>query len=376
MSGTSKDGVDAALVRINGSGIETDIELLHFICSPYKSDIRNRLENLSAELSLEEVSGLNFIIGNLFAKAALLVIEEAGLKTTDVDLIASHGQTIFHNPPSYNNSVPSTLQIGEIDVIAEKTGLTTVGDFRTRDIAAGGEGAPLVPYVDYILLREKGETVIAQNVGGIGNATVITENIDGVIAFDTGPGNALMDWVVNLATDGTERFDKDGARASSGMYDKQLLKKLLSDPYLQKQPPKSAGEELFGKERAQKLFFLVDRGGTGITLNDLLATLVEFTVESIALSYEKFIFPMFPEISEVIFSGGGCDNPFLMKRLEDRLHTLKCVKSDKYGLPTDAKEAIAFAILANELVSGNKSSLPRVTGASHRVPLGKIAFGR
>ncbi len=373
MSGTSKDGVDAALVKIHGSGPGTRVELMQFACTPYESSIRDRLDNLIPHCSAAGISELNFLIGEAFAEAALRVIGEAGLNAGRVDLIGSHGQTVYHNPPSAKDGVPSTLQIGEIDVIAERTGITTVGDFRTRDMSAGGEGAPLVPYADYLLFMKEGEVRLAQNIGGIANVTVIPEHIDEVIAFDTGPGNSLMDKVVNIAGGGGERFDRDGQIASGGRVDDQLLGELLSQPYYSQKPPKSTGEELFGKETAEELYGLVEEGK--ISLSDLMATLLKLTVESIALSYEKFIFPRW-EIREIIFSGGGCRNPVLMEGLKNRFPSLKCSTTDEYGIPAEAKEAVAFAILANESISGNPSNLPSVTGASRRVPLGKLAPGR
>jgi len=231
MSGTSKDGIDAALVKLQGKGLNTDIGLVKFICVEYEAEVRSRLDNLSKVCSLKAISELNFVIGNEFAKAALDVISQAGLSPTDIDLIGSHGQTVFHNPPSYKDGTPSTLQIGEIDVIAEETGITTVGDFRTRDIAASGEAAPLVPYLDYLLFRKPGKVSIAQNIGGIANATVVTEELDDVIAFDTGPGNMLMDGVIQLATGGKQKYDRDGRLALAGEVNKELLDKLLSDPH-------------------------------------------------------------------------------------------------------------------------------------------------
>jgi len=373
MSGTSKDGIDAALVKLQGSGLDTKIELIKFICVEYGADVRSRLDNLAKECTLKEISELNFIIGDEFAKAALDVIKEAGVNPSDVDLIGSHGQTVFHNPPSYKDGTPSTLQIGEIDVIAEKTGITTVGDFRTRDIAAGGEAAPLVPYLDYLLFRKPGKVSIAQNIGGIANATVVTEDMDDVEAFDTGPGNMLMDGIIRLATDGRQQYDRNGQLASAGKVNKELLDKLLSDPYYSEPPPKSTGEELFGKEMAGELYSLVDC--KMLSLEDMMATLLTLTVESIVSSYQDYIFPN-RRISEVIFSGGGCNNPLLMERIKSRLPSLKCMTSDDYGIPVNAKEAVAFAVLANELISGNTTNLPRVTGAQRKVPLGKIALGR
>jgi anhydro-N-acetylmuramic acid kinase len=373
MSGTSKDGIDAALVRLLGNGLNTDIELVKFICVEYGVDVRSRLDNLANECTLKEISELNFLIGDEFAKAALDVISQAGLSPPDVDLIGSHGQTVFHNPPSYKDGTPSTLQIGEIDVIAEKTGITTVGDFRTRDIAAGGEAAPLVPYLDYLLFSEPGKVSIAQNIGGIANATVVTENIDDVVAFDTGPGNMLMDGIVSIATGGKEKYDRDGQLASAGKVNIELLNKLLADPYYSHPPPKSTGEELFGQEMTLTLYSYVDN--EMLSLEDMMATLLMLTVESIVSSYKNFIFPN-RDMSEIIFSGGGCKNPVLMDRIQTELQPLKCVTSNEYGIPVDAKEAIAFAVLANELISGNTNNLPGVTGARRKVPLGKIALGR
>jgi anhydro-N-acetylmuramic acid kinase len=373
ISGTSRDGVDAALVKVSGSGSGTRIELLNFVCVPYSEEIRRGLEDLTSLSSPCDISGLNFLIGEAFAGAALSVISNAGMGMEHVDLIGSHGQTVYHNPSSYHHGVPSTLQLGELDVIAERTGITTVGDFRTRDVAAGGEGAPLVPYADYLLFNKPGEVLIAQNIGGIANATVITESMDDVIAFDTGPGNMLMDRVISIATGGEKAFDQEGECASKGIVNKKLLNELLSHPYYSQLPPKSTGEEFFGKDRAEALYSLVLKGK--ISLNHLMATLLELTVTSISFSYEKFIFPRW-KISEIIFSGGGCRNTQLMVRLKDVFKNIKCSTSNDYGVLSDAKEAVAFAILANELVSGNPGNLIRVTGASHRVPMGKIVLGR
>ncbi|MEW6145694.1 MAG: anhydro-N-acetylmuramic acid kinase [Thermodesulfobacteriota bacterium] len=373
MSGTSRDGIDAALVNITGSGGDTKVDLIKFICVPYREDIRRGLESLTPRCSPADISSLDFLIGAAFADAALKVIDESGMEKDRVDLIGSHGQTVSHNPPSGREGVPSTLQLGELDVIAESTGITTVGDFRTRDIAAGGEGAPLVPYADYLLFNKPGRVRIAQNIGGIANATVIPGSLEEVTAFDTGPGNMLMDRVMSISTGGKKQFDEDGEYASRGKADEKLLKELLSDPYFLKPPPKSTGEELFGKERAEALVSRVNKGQ--IPLTGLMATLLELTVGSIALSYVRFIFPHH-KISEIIFSGGGCRNPVLMDRLRSEFNDIKCSTSDEYGIPSDAKEAVAFAILANELISGNPGNLTGVTGASHRVPLGKIALGR
>lgn len=373
MSGTSKDGIDAAVVSLNGNGLNTKIELVEFLCFEYAADVRSRLDKLTQGCTIKEISDLNFLIGDEFAKAALGVIGQAGISASDVDLIGSHGQTVYHNPPSYKDGTPSTLQIGEIDLIAEKTGITTVGDFRTRDIAAGGEAAPLVPYLDYLLFRRPGKVSIAQNIGGIANATVVTEDIDELIAFDTGPGNMLMDKIVQLATKGKEKYDMGGKLAAEGKVSQELLNRLLADPYYSHPPPKSTGEELFGQEMVETLYTYIEN--EMLSLEDMVATLLSLTAESIVASYKNFILPKY-DVEEVIFSGGGCDNPILMDKLRSRIEPMKFATSNDYGIPTDAKEAVAFSVLANELISGNTNNLPAVTGAQTKVPMGKISLGR
>lgn len=372
ISGTSMDGIDAALVKINGSGLDSKVELIDFITVPYEENVRNELECIE-EVTLARLSDLNFIIGEAFAEATIKVVEKAGLKIDEVDLIGSHGQTVFHNPPSNSSRFSSTLQIGELDVIAERTGITTVGDFRTRDIACSGEGAPLVPYVDYLLFHDSEKVRIAQNIGGIANCTLVTKKFDDVVAFDTGPGNVLIDSIVKLATSGKEKFDKDGKLAFEGEVDKRLLHNLLSISYFKVTPPKSTGREIFGREMTEKLFGLVQ--SKTISLSDLLSTLVQFTVDTIVNSYEDFIFTDW-DVSEVILSGGGAYNPVIFEGLKHRLNGKKLTVSDDYGFPADSKEAVAFAVFSNETVFGNNTNLPKVTGATSSSPLGKIVIGK
>jgi anhydro-N-acetylmuramic acid kinase len=308
MSGTSRDGIDAALVKILGSGGDTRIELIKFICVPYEDGIREGLEALTPQCSVAEISKLNFLIGDAFANAALRVIDESGTDRKLVDLIGSHGQTVYHNPPSRNDGIPSTLQLGELDVIAEATGVTTVGDFRTRDIAAGGEGAPLLPYADYYCSEAR--RVRIQNMGGIANATVITESLEDVTAFDTGLGKYAhgQGRRASLQVDGSNSIKT--ANASRG----KAMKNSLTSSWptlISRNLPKSTGEELFGKERAETRHPCKRE----ISLDDLMATLIELTVKSISFSYERFIFPI-PNW-RIIFSGGGCRNPVLMDRLRN-----------------------------------------------------------
>ncbi|MEM4658136.1 MAG: anhydro-N-acetylmuramic acid kinase [Candidatus Methanosuratincola sp.] len=373
MSGTSMDGIDAALVRTLGSGTETRVELLEFATIPYDASVKDGLESLTSGGSTAELSRMNFAVGSAFAEAALFVIRKAGLKPTRIDLIASHGQTVYHSPPSSGCRLPSTLQIGELDVIAKTTGIITVGDFRPSDMAVGGEGAPIVPIVDYILYRKPQTVRLAQNIGGMANVTVVTEHIGDVIAFDTGPGNILMDLCVKIHTGGRESLDREARYASSGSIAGWLLSELVSHPYLSKSPPKTTGRELFGVEMAKGLY---ERSRSrGLSFQDLIRTLLEFTVESIVSSYERFVFPRYVGVDEVIVSGGGVSNPLLFERLRERLSPLRVATSDSYGIPHYAKEAVAMAVLGNELVSGGRTNLPSATGAKRCVPMGKITLG-
>lgn len=372
MSGTSMDGIDTALVRINGNGFDTRIELVEFASYPYESRIRFALQEIN-NLSATKLSDLNFVVGEAFSDATISIIEKAGITPDDVDLVGSHGQTVYHNPPSVDSEFSSTLQIGEADVIAEKTGITTIADFRTRDMALGGEGAPLVPYVDYLLFRETGRVRIALNIGGIANSTLVTSNLDDVFAYDSGPGNMLIDDVVRIHTHGKENFDDNGKLASGGEVDYKILYHLLNNDYYKVQPPKTTGRERYGREEAEKLYKLVEN--KSINLNVLISTLVQFTVDTIYNSYEDFIFSKW-KIDEVILSGGGAFNSVMVEKLAEKLKPIPLSISDKYSVPPDSKEAIAFAILANETIFTNYANLPKVTGARSGAPLGKISIGK
>lgn len=372
ISGTSMDGIDAALVRIRGSGEDTEVRVEDFICREY-SDAAKEFLLSSRSLRAGSVSDLNFLLGQEFAAAVFDLLRKAALKTTDVDLVGTHGQTVFHNPPSLGQEVSSTLQLGEADVICEATGITTVGDFRTRDMAAGGEGAPLIPYFDYLLFSGAGKSVIAQNIGGISNCTLVTEKPGELLAFDTGPGNSLIDSVARIASGGERNFDEDGTMARKGSVREDFLQSLMKNPYLDIEPPKSTGRELFGEEMAGRLFSLAEK--KGMPLPDLLRTLVEFTVCSIVSAYERFIYPN-ADVGEVVLSGGGARNPVMVSRLREKLAPIPLSLSDEHGIPSDAKEAVGFAVLANETVCANRTSVPRVTGARDATILGKISIGK
>jgi anhydro-N-acetylmuramic acid kinase len=373
MSGTSADGVDAALVEIEGSGLETKLQLLCFHFSPFPKDIRQQISELFSPKSgsVDKICQFNFLLGELFANAALEVIHKSGLSLSSIHLIASHGQTIYHIPPSMKSGIPSTLQIGEPAVIAHKTGIPVIADFRVADVTVGGEGAPLVPYADFLLFRDERKAIATQNIGGISNVTVIPANakIDDVLAFDTGPGNMLIDEAVRLLTEGKYNYDPGGTIAAKGRTNMILLDELMEHPFIYAAPPKSTGRETFGLHYALEV--IQKARSQNMEDAEILATLTEFTAKSIYENYVQFVFPHY-NLSEVILSGGGIHNRTLMKFLKQYFGHIPLVKSDDYGIPSDAKEAIAFAILANETLANHPGNIPKVTGAQRPVILGKI----
>lgn len=367
MSGTSADGVDAALVEIEGASTRMRLRVISFNTYSYPAGIAAEVRSLQ-DGSTRHVCEMNFRLGELFAEAALNIIKEAGLKPADVHLIGSHGQTIYHLPDA-PPPARSTLQIGEPSVIAERTGIVTVADFRVRDVAAGGYGAPLIPYVDFLLFRKPGCVRALQNIGGIANVTVVAPKKEDVFAFDTGPGNCLVDEFVRMMTGSKQSFDKDGALARTGKIQGDTLHDLLEHPYFAISPPKTTGRELFGPDFTHRLFSAAPSKHHA----DMLATLTALTAHSIKLNYDRFVFPK-AAIAEVILSGGGCRNGYLVELLQQLFAPIPVKTTDDYGVSADAKEAIGFAILANETISGNPSNLPSATGASHSVALGKIVF--
>jgi anhydro-N-acetylmuramic acid kinase len=368
MSGTSVDGIDAAMVEIEGCGPSLRLRsVVESDTVPFDPAIRERIHTLF-DGHVADICEMNVILGELFAQAALQVIEKADLKPRHVHLIGSHGQTIYHVPRGGERTA-SSLQIGEPSVIAERTGITTVANFRPRDIAAGGEGAPLVPYVDWTLCRRENETIALQNIGGIANVTVVTPDINDLLAFDTGPGNMIIDAAVSLTTGGAETFDRDGRTAASTSPDRELANRLLSDPWLTLNPPKSTGREYWGVQYVEKLV------REGITADArLVASMTELAAQSIYRAYTDFIFPRF-DVSAIYLSGGGDRNPVLRTRLVNLFAPLPVRSSTDLGLPVDGKEAIAFAILANETICGHPSNVPGATGAEGPRVLGVICPG-
>ncbi|MGB9403756.1 MAG: anhydro-N-acetylmuramic acid kinase [Candidatus Acidiferrales bacterium] len=378
MSGTSADGIDVALVRISGAPPRLSVSLEGFHTVPYPRRVREailRIANLGASSSTE-ISQLNFVLGELFARAALSACRKFRISPKRVDLIGSHGQTIFHQgaPGKFLVArVASTLQIGEPAVIAARTGIPTVADFRPADIAAGGQGAPLVPFVDCLLFRDPRRGRVVLNIGGIANVTVIPAGAaaSDVLAFDTGPGNMIVDSFVRHFTHGRQNYDRGARIALSGAIEPHLLQRFLNDPYLRKRPPKSAGREQFGKEYADRLIAWSRSRSRRAKVEDLVRTATLFTPLSIADAFHRFIFPR-ARIHDLVVSGGGARNPLMMAQLAASLPGVAICASDDFGIPSDAKEALAFAILAYETFHSRANNLPSATGARRNVILGKV----
>lgn len=349
MSGTSLDGIDVAIVDISGKRIET---VAHSTVA-YSTALRQRILKASTPA---EISRLNFELGELYAKAVVAVCKRAGVPLASIELVGSHGQTIHHEG---GGPTPNTLQIGEASVIAERLGVPVVSDFRTRDIAAGGQGAPLVPFVDILLFSGAKLKRVALNIGGIANITVIPSGV----AFDTGPGNMVIDQLTERITGGKRRFDRDGAIAAKGHIDRPLLNSLLADPYYQAKPPKTAGREQYGSPFVERLI------STGLRLEDLIATATALTAATIAAGVTQFA----PGTSELVASGGGTHNRRLMAQIAAFLPDCRITTTAEFGIHPDAKEAIAFAILAHRTWRRRPGNLPRATGARKSVILGKIS---
>lgn len=363
MSGTSLDGVDAALVKIEND----KYELLKFVTYNYDYDFKQKLmRNLhDSSAKLSEICSLNFELGYKFLDAINLLLKDTEYNYSDIAFVASHGQTIFHNPNLLRSNVPSTLQIGEPSVIAYHTNIQVVSDFRVMDIVAGGQGAPLVPMSEYLIYKDDTKDIVLQNIGGIGNLTYIPKgaSIDEVIAFDTGPGNVMIDYFVNKYFN--LPYDESGKIALSGNIISKFLEYLCKDEYVLKAPPKSTGRELYTKEFMEDLIlkFSLDKEKK----EDVVCTIAEFTAYSIAFNYQKYL----KNIDLVIVNGGGSHNLYILKRLKEMLQ-VKVITGDEYGIPSDAKEAIAFAVLGHLTLSNKYGNVKSATGAKRNVILGKI----
>lgn len=375
ISGTSMDGIDAALVRISGPATQPRVRLLGFETYRYSAPVRRRILRIAAgeAATAGEISQLNFLLGELFAEATLRVCRTARVPLGRLAAIGTHGQTIYHQGSPTREAgrlVTSTLQVAEPAVIAERTGAPVVADFRPADMAAGGQGAPLVPLVDYLLLRDARRGTVALNIGGIANFTVIPANArpEEVFGFDTGPGNMVIDGLVRHFSHGQKTYDAGGRWAARGRVIEPLLAEVLRLPFLQRQPPKSAGREEFGQRFVEHFFFK----RRGARAEDLLRTATELTPRTITDALDRFVLGSI-SIHRLIVSGGGAHNRLLVSRLSQLLPLLRVQLSDACGLPVDAKEAIAFAVLADRTMHGLPGNLPRVTGARRAVVLGKIS---
>ncbi len=378
MSGTSVDGIDVALVRIAPSITENAAHgrLENFTTVPFPAAVRAEVLRVAegTRVTTGDISQLNFRLGQLFAEAALRACQKFRVPLRRISLIGSHGQTVFHQgrPSRFlGANVASTLQIGEPAVIAALTGITTVGDFRPADMAVGGQGAPLVPFGDYLLYRDARRGRAVLNIGGIANVTIIPKAAapSSVLAFDTGPGNMVIDALVHHFTRGRRGYDAGARMASRGHLLPALLNTLFAEKYLLQPPPKSAGREQYGKAYVEKILAWGRRHRA--RPEDLVRTATVFTALSISAALHRWVLPLTP-LAQLIVSGGGARNPLLLAQLSAACGGIEVIPSEALGLPGDAKEAFIFAILANETVHGRAANLPSATGASRPAILGKI----
>ena len=376
ISGTSMDGIDTALVHIIGQGKNTKIKLLNFQTVPYPELLKTSLLRIAqtGQGSVAEICQMNFVVGEYFADAVINICNLSNIALHEVDLIGSHGQTIHHLPDEtkmFDKSIRATLQIGEPSVIANRTGIVTVANFRSADVALQGQGAPLIPYFDFLMLRSDRVNRMVLNIGGIANVTLLPQNcsLHHVIAFDTGPGNMVIDALMKRLYD--KEYDEDGLIALAGNVSEDLLSDLLAHPFFPKPIPKSTGREQFGDAFVNHV--LKQGEYYKLTSQEIIATATELTARSIFDSLQ--LLNMTPDqITELIISGGGCHNRAITRSLQKYFNRSSMMTTDHFNIPVDAKEAICFAVLANETISGNPGNLPSVTGATRQAILGTIAI--
>jgi anhydro-N-acetylmuramic acid kinase len=375
MSGTSLDGIDAALVAFEGRDeVSLSWRLEHFVDTPYTAEQRGRINDAILDGGAAELCELHVDLGEWLAEAALRLCESAGIDAAQVELIGSHGQTIWHHPPEHGRR-GSTLQLGCAATIAERTGVPVVYDFRARDMAAGGQGAPLVPFADRLLFAARERRRVLVNIGGMANLTWVPPRGDAtpLLAFDTGPGNALIDTAVMLATDGAETFDRDGERALGGRVDEDLVTRILAEPFFQRPPPRSTGREMFGRRMVEAIVAErppLDTDGW----TTLIASLTAVTARSIAAALREWVLER--GVDEVIVTGGGAHNAAIMTMLRSELAPLAVHDGPERGIESDAKEAVAFAALAWAFAHGVAGSVAEATGAQGPRVLGSYVPGR
>lgn len=374
MSGTSLDGIDAALVEFRGAGEVPEWSVLGYHTREYSAEERKQIHDAIVEGSAAALCRLHAQMGEWLASAVLQACEAGGVNPEEVDVVGSHGQTIWHEPPQ-GGVRGATLQLGCPATIAERTGIAVVSDFRTRDVAAGGEGAPLVPWVDRFLFSHDERQRALQNIGGMGNVTWLPPRGDerAILAFDTGPGVAMIDAAVQIATNGRQAFDREGEWASRGTVDDALMQEVLRHPYFGRKPPKSTGREVFGRPFVQAI---ADRRGTSSEQEwaDLITTLTAVTARTIGDAYRNWLIPL--GLDEVFLTGGGARNVELVRRIEAELDPLPVKTGDELGVDPDAKEAVAFAVLAWAFAHGVPGNVPEATGAEGPRVLGSYTPGR
>lgn len=376
MSGTSMDGIDAALIKIKNNGIDTKVNLLNFHTFPYPEQLKNELLEISqpGQGTVDQICRLNFVVGEYFSDAVLEICKLSNLDVSQVDLIGSHGQTIHHLPDKityFNKSIRSTLQIGEPSVIANRTGCITVANFRSADVVQDGQGAPLVPYFDFLMFHSVKLNRVVLNIGGIANITILRKNgtANDVLAYDTGPGNMVINALMNKFYN--KDYDENGSIALTGDISETLLSKLLQHHFFNKSIPKSTGREEFGDLFIKDL--LNQSTKLKLKAKDIIATVTELTVRSIMVAL-KFSPLSIEQLDELIISGGGIHNQAILKSLINNFYHSDILITDHFNVPGDAKEAICFAVLANETISGNCANLPSVTGAKRTTILGTICI--
>lgn len=366
MSGTSLDGIDAALVKIEGIGLDAKVELLHFYTEEYSDEMRDRILKLSdpKTSNIMDLTSLNLELGYVFSGVVSRMLQASSF-SGKLDFIASHGQTIYHIPKAILGQIRSTLQIGDPSPIAFDHEVPVIFNFRMMDIVAGGEGAPLVPYTEMVLYHNPNKTRLLQNIGGIGNVTILdkTASLEDVWAFDTGPGNMMMNAAVEYYY--KEAYDKDGNYGRQGKIIPEIYDELCKDPYLTIEPPKSTGREHYTKEFVDSICSRYDDA------NSVITTLTAYTAYSIAQSYKDYIF-IKHEVDEIILAGGGAYNPLLVEMIQDMLPDYKVMVQEDLGFSSDAKEAIAFALLGHATLNREANNAPRATGANQPVILGQI----
>ncbi len=378
MSGTSADGIEVALARVSGAPPNLNAKLLAHTSVQFPPAVRKEILRVAEQhpITAGALSQLNFRLGELFADAAIAACRKFRVSPRRISLIGSHGQTIFHQGKPANflgRPTSSTLQVGEPSIIAARTGITTVGDFRPADMALGGQGAPLVPHVDYLLYRHPKLGRVSLNLGGIANITVLPRACkpQQVFAFDTGPANMLIDALVSHFKRGRQHFDKNARLASQGRSIPALLDDVLRDPYLKLAPPKSTGREYYGNAYLKKLLAFGRRHRA--KPNDLIRAATIFTALSVVDALNRFVLPK-TKIDQLIVSGGGAHNPLILGQLAAALPGIEVLPSSRLGVPEDAKEAFAFALLAYETFHQRPANLPSATGARGPAILGKISY--